>query len=59
MFCPLDKRGTYTISLLTVYSSKNKKADPLKNRLQSNKVPFGGLSSNEIANDLKSVSKDF
>ena len=30
----------------------NKKADSVKNRLQSNKVPFAGLSSNEILMDL-------
>jgi hypothetical protein len=43
------------IPLLAGGSSGNKKADPSKNRLQSNKVPFAGLSSNQILSDVKIV----
>lgn len=40
------------ITLLASDTSKNKKADSVKNRLQSNKVPFAGMSSIEIEAEL-------
>jgi hypothetical protein len=45
------------IPLLAGGSTGNKKADSSKNRLQSNKVPFAGLSSNEIIIDMVNTSK--
>ena len=45
------------IAILSSDSSKNKKADPSKNRLQSNKVPFAGRSSNEIEHDISIMQK--
>jgi hypothetical protein len=44
------------ITLLASDTGKNKKADSVKNRLQSNKVPFAGLSSNQIVTDLVNAS---
>ncbi|MBM3418216.1 MAG: hypothetical protein FJY17_04760 [Bacteroidetes bacterium] len=43
------------IPLLAGDSSKNKKADSSKNRLQFNKVPFAGLSSNKLAEEMYRV----
>jgi len=45
------------IPLLACDSSKNKKADSSKNRLQFNKVPFAGRSSNEIEHDISIMQK--
>ena len=45
------------IPLLAGDSSKNKKADSLKNRLQFKKVPFAGLSSNEIRVEIINIVK--
>jgi hypothetical protein len=41
------------IAIQSIDSSKNKKADSSKNRLQSNKVPFAELSSKELWYDVK------
>ena len=41
------------IPILAGDLSENKKADSSKNRLQCNEVPFTGLSSNIIFDDLK------
>jgi len=52
----IDLNSVVAIPLLAGDSSKNKKADSSKNRLQFNKVPFAGRSSNEISKDLNLLS---